>query len=266
MTAKCDYVLYFEDVNAFEELPKSIQEHLEKHKAVLSNRATVLHEGRTWWKYSRPMHKELYHLPKLYCSRRAFHNTFYFDSGFDYLGFSNMTVIFENNPDVSIKYVLALLNSKLLNFRYKSIGKQTGGGSFEYFPNGVGKMPIPQISLDEQQPFIAFADKMLSLHAELRRERERFQQLLFDNLGAVKMDDKRFDGLMEFKDFLVDVKKQKCPIPLGEQDEWRTVFTSTKQKIAALGKTIKDTDAAIDWMVYALYGLTEDEIAVVEVK
>jgi len=88
---------------------------LNGNREVLANRATVKNEGRIWWRYSRPMHKEYYNLPKLYCSRRAFGNTFCYDEGFDYLGFSNMTVIFETNKEMSVKYILTLLNSKLLN-------------------------------------------------------------------------------------------------------------------------------------------------------
>ena len=158
-----DFILYFEDVDDFKSLPEYIQEHLNENKKILRDRATVKNEGRIWWRYSRPMHKEYYHLPKLYCSRRASRNTFCYDNGFNYLGFSNMTVIFETNAAYSLKYILALLNSKLLTFRYRSIGKQTGGGSFEYFPNGIGKLPIPEANLNTQNEFIVLVDKMLEL-------------------------------------------------------------------------------------------------------
>ena len=158
-----DYVLYFEDISEFKELPVSIQNHLKENRKELKNRATVKNEGRAWWRYSRPMHKEYYHLPKLYCSRRAFRNTFCYDEGFDCLGFSNMTVIFGTSEEFSIKYILALLNSRLLTFRYKSIGKQTGGGSFEYFPNGVGKLPIAKADEKTQNEIIILADKILEL-------------------------------------------------------------------------------------------------------
>ena len=175
------YVLYFEDVENFKDLPISIQNHLNKNNKELKNRATVRNEGRTWWRYSRPMHKEYYHLPKLYCSRRSFRNTFCYDDGFDCLGFSNMTVLFGTNDSLSIKYVLGLLNSKLLTFRYRSIGKQTGGGSFEYFPNGVGKLPIPFLDLSKKSDktkhdnFVLLVDQMLEL--KRKEAAEKNQQL-----------------------------------------------------------------------------------------
>jgi len=80
-----------------------------------------------------------------------------------------MTVVFGTNETLSLKYILALLNSKLLTYRYRSIGKQTGGGSFEYFPNGVGKLPIPALDLSvktdktKYDKLVSLVDKMLEL-------------------------------------------------------------------------------------------------------
>ena len=158
------FILYFEDIENFRNLPASIQEYLKDNKKILADRADKKRRPTAnWWNYTFAMHKEYYHLSKLYCSRRAFRNTFCYDDGFNYLGFSNMTVIFDTNPAYSIKYILALLNSKLLTFRYRSIGKQTGGGSFEYFPNGIGKLPIPEADIKTQNELILLVDKMIAL-------------------------------------------------------------------------------------------------------
>lgn len=162
-----DYLLYFEFIDDFKDLPKEIKEYLKQNKVVLSKRATVKNEGRNWWKYSRPMHKEYYKLPKLFCSRRNSINEFSYDDGFNFLSFSNMTVIFDTNELLNIKYILTLLNSKLLTFRYKFLGKQTGNGLYEYFPNGLSKLPIPNISKEDQKPFIKLANKMLELNKQL---------------------------------------------------------------------------------------------------
>ena len=113
------------------------------------------------------MHKEYYDLPKIFCSRRAKDNIFAYDDSFKFLPFSNMTVIFETNKNIDLKYVLCLLNSNVLTYRYQSIGKMTGGGSYEYFPNGVSKLPIKVIDKDSQQPFIELVDELEKLNSEL---------------------------------------------------------------------------------------------------
>ncbi len=150
-----EYLLYVESAEAFEMLPPEIQAYLSMHKLKLEERATVKNEGRVWWRYSRPMHKDYYYNSKIWCSYRSKNNTFCLDETSDFIGLTNTTVIFDTNPmQYDIKYVLALLNSKVLNYRYKSIGKQTGGGVFEYFENQVSKLPIPKIEKNAQQPFI----------------------------------------------------------------------------------------------------------------
>ena len=158
---KEEYMLYFEGVNSYEELPKSIQSHLSANKEVLKERATCKNEGRVWWRYSRPMHKEYYHLNKIWCSYRSQKNEFVLDESSDYIGLTNTTVIFDTNPDLSLKYLLALLNSSLLTYRYKSIGKQTGNGVREYFETGVGKLPIPKASTAQQEALANLADQMM---------------------------------------------------------------------------------------------------------
>ena len=163
-----DFILYFEFIDEFKDLPTEIKSYLKSNKKTLSNRADKKRRKTAkWWNYTFSLHKEYYDLPKLFCSRRNSINEFSYDDGFKYLSFSNMTVIFDTNENYDLKYILALLNSKLLSFRYRSIGKQTGNGIYEYFPNGVSKLPIPKISLDEQKPFVTLVDKILELFKQL---------------------------------------------------------------------------------------------------
>jgi hypothetical protein len=157
------------------------------------------------------MHKEYYHLPKLWCSYRSKSNAFILDETGDYIGLTNTTVMFGTNPQYSLKYLLAILNSKLFTFRYRSIAKQTGSGVFEYVPNAVGRFPIPEADATTQQEFALLVDKMHEL-----KHREYAEQ----NSQAKKIIARQIDGV----------------------------------------------DAMIDKAVYKLYGLTDEEIKVVEGK
>ena len=46
--------------------------------------------------------------------------------------------------------------------------------------------------------------------------------------------------------------------------EWMEVFETKKAEAQALKAQIEKTDKEIDQMVYALYGLSEEEIGIVE--
>ena len=109
------------------------------------------------------------------------------------------------------------------------------------------------------------ADRMLSLHSQLQQKRQRFLHRLQENLGVQKITTtlERFDEA-DFKTVLAELKKQKISLSLTQQDEWEDYFNQYKADCNALTTQITATDKEIDRMVYELYGLTPDEIKIVE--
>ena len=131
------------------------------------------------------MHIDKYHFNKLWTSYRGKENCFVFDDSSDYVGLTNTTVIFGDNPEINLKYILGLLNSKLINYRYKSIGKQTGGGVFEYFENGIKKIPIPLVDLPNQQLIANLVDEILDIKKRepnqcIEKNKLEIDELVFD--------------------------------------------------------------------------------------
>lgn len=260
-----NYILYFEHIEIFEHLPVSIQNHLNNNIDLLAERATVKNEGRLWWRYSRPMHKENYHLDKIWCSYRGTKNKFMIDQSSDYIGLTNTTVIFDTNKNLKLPYILTLLNSKLLNFRYKSIGKQTGGGVFEYFANGVGKLPIPLILIQEQQPFIEKANIMLSINKELQEYSLKFRRTIQRKFELEELPKKLQDWYkLSYAEFIKELTKKKVILSLSQEAEWEDYFMQESKKALELKAIIDATDKAIDTMVYKLYELTDEEIQIVD--
>ena len=60
------------------------------------------------------------------------------------------------------------------------------------------------------------------------------------------------------------LKKAKVSLSLADEAEWLGYFTAKQAKAHALQAQIDKTDKEIDGMVYALYGLTAEEVKVVE--
>ena len=75
----------------------------------------------------------------------------------------------EHTPE-DIKYILALLNSKLLAFRFRGIGKLKSKGTYEYFWNSVSKLPIRAINFEQPSEreahdhVVTLVDRMLELN------------------------------------------------------------------------------------------------------
>jgi len=74
------------------------------------------------------------------------------------------------NDDVSLKYIISLLNSKLLSFIYKMLfgGMHMGGGYLRYRTEFLEQLPIQKTSKDKQNRFEEKVDKITSLIKSLK--------------------------------------------------------------------------------------------------
>ena len=65
-------------------------------------------------------------------------------------------------------------------------------------------------------------------------------------------------------DFIKELAKKKIKLSLADEAEWEEYFNAESKKVLELKSKIDATDKEIDQMVYKLYDLTEEEIAIVE--
>ena len=164
----------------------------------------------------------------------------------------------EKKSKSSLKALAALLNSKLLRWYY-----ETSFPTLHVQRDELASLPLPNLCGTDK--LASMAESMLSLYADLQQKRQRFLRRLQENLGIAKITAalERFDE-MDFKAFVAELKKQKISLSLAQQDEWEDYFNQYKADCNALSAQIAATDKEIDRMVYDLYGLSEDEIKVVE--
>ena len=202
-------ILFFEEINSFDELDQTIKSYLIENREELEKRATVKNEGRSWWRYSRPMHKEYYNKNKIWTSYRNGSNCFALDFSNTFIGLTNTTVIFQTNPQIDITIVCAILNSRLLTFRYRSIGKQTGGGIFEYFENGVSRLPI-KMPEETQSALIAELVKKVIYYYDFIEKKSFFENkldaLIFHQYQLT--EDEMLDVLDTFRDLSIKDRNQ----------------------------------------------------------
>ncbi|MDP3353102.1 MAG: N-6 DNA methylase [Flavobacteriaceae bacterium] len=179
---------------------------------------------------------------------------------------SNIAIIEKENSDVSLKYITAILDSSLLSYYFL---KNTAKSVRKLFPkiilNDLRKFPIRNISIKNQQPFIEKADQMLYLNKELQEVSQKFQRALEREFMLDSLSNKLQDWhLLSFAEFIKELEKKKVKLSLSQKADWETYFLQEAKKALSLKTTIDTTDKQIDKMVYELYGLTEDEIKIVE--
>ena len=62
-------------------------------------------------------------------------------------------------------YLLAVLNSTLMDWYFRLIGVERDGGYYEYKPMFIERFPIPKITAEDQRPFVRLVDRILAAKA-----------------------------------------------------------------------------------------------------
>lgn len=213
-------------------------------------------KGEYWWELRACDYYPMFAQPKIMYQAFQVKPCFVFDEGCTYCNNSIWFIPTEN------KALLALLNSHMGWWLITKYCTQIQNG-YQLIWKYFGKIPVP--NLDDAEDLKALADRMLSLNAELQRLRARFVRRLQENLGleTVSAALQEFDTLT-YANFVRELKKQKIKLTLAQQDEWEDYFAKRAAACAALRADIATTDADINARVYTLYGLTEEEIKIVE--
>ncbi|WP_322550279.1 Eco57I restriction-modification methylase domain-containing protein [Flavobacterium psychraquaticum] len=169
------------------------------------------------------------------------------------------------NDKFDIKFILSILNSTLIRFLYESQINEGGKVFAQVKIIYIDPLPIKEISQENQIPFIKKADLMLSLNKELQMVSTKFQRTLQRKFELESLP-KKLENWYEltFAEFVKELAKKKVKLTLSEEAEWEDYFLQEQLKAVATKNEITATDKAIDAMVYELYGLTEEEISIVE--
>ena len=146
---RAEYIVFPQSAPAFNKLPVGLQKHLTAHSSELKDRAAYKRGDCEWWTFTWPLHQEYYDRKRLICPYLATSNRFALDAQREFLSLTDTTVLFENGQEEELLYLLGLLNSRLLSFRFKSIGKLKSGGIYEYFWNSVSQLPIRRIDFSK---------------------------------------------------------------------------------------------------------------------
>ncbi len=166
---------------------------------------------------------------------------------------------------ISYKYALSLLNSKLLFWFFRNENNEFDDLFPKIKSGEIKTLPIKLTDQFKQKEFQLLVDKILM-------NIENLQDLLLKFHTLLKADfkvDKSSKKIEEFykltwSDFEKELVKNKVTLLGVQKDDWFDRFERFKKKALELKTQIDQTDKEIDRMVYELYGVTEEEIQIVE--
>ncbi|OIQ15998.1 MAG: restriction endonuclease subunit M [Flavobacterium sp. MedPE-SWcel] len=179
----------------------------------------------------------------------------------NYMALKNLYLIIPNDVE-KIYQILAQLNSSLFAYyhRLKTGGENKAFAQFK----GTYILDFP-IKFSDNLDFRTSLNYRLSYTTHLYDFTDKFCRMLQRKFELEKLPKKLQDWYeLTYADFVKELRKKKIKLSLSEEAEWEDYFTTEQQKAVALKNKIDITDAEIDQMVYKLYDLTPDEIAIVE--
>lgn len=168
----------------------SIYDYLKQYQKQLQKRQD---QGKHWTNLRNCAYLEAFSKEKIIWGELSDKPKFSFDSDGLY---AEATLFFMTGDN--LKYLLAILNSKLSNWYFNQISTSSGMGTNRWKKYKIGLLPIKDISLTKQQ------------------------------------------AIIEIVNIIISAKKQN---PESDITQW---------------------DNEIDQLIYMLYNLTDDEIAIVE--
>jgi len=131
------------------------------------------------------------------CPQRSNINTFAY-SNESWCSSADVYYITKNKKDYSLKYILAILNSKLMYYWLYYMGKRKGE-ILELYLEPLQFIPIKKISDDEQQPFIKLVESILAAksnnpQADTSALEIEIDQLVYQMYGLTEEEIKVVEG------------------------------------------------------------------------
>ena len=170
------------------------------------------------------------------------------------------------SSDFKLEYILAIINSKITSFILTTGSTASTKDDFSQITlSDIRNINIPHATQEEQSWISEKALFILENSKLLNDLLLMFANLIKSEFSLSKLTKKLLSWHdLSFSDFIAELEKLKVKIPLSKKAEWMGYFKVQKEKALTLKADIAKTDKEIDHMVYALYGLTADEISVVE--
>ncbi len=211
-------------------------------------------KGDYWWEIRACDYYDQFLLPKIMYQKFQVRPCFIYDENGVYCNDSMWIMPTKD------KGLLAILNSKMGWWLINKYCTQIQNGCqliWKYF----GQIPVPNTN----DALANKADQMLSLNKELQESSQKFTRNIQREYNLEKLSAKLENWFqLSFNEFLKELEKNKVKLTLSQKADWEDYFVQESKKALELKTTIDTTDREIDRMVYALYGLSNEEIQIVE--
>ncbi len=168
----------------------------------------------------------------------------------------------ELKENLNIYYFLGVLNSKLIDFVIRNTSSMINGGYYLYKSDYLNKLPIV---LKTNDSIVDLVKQSLDLNSKLQIHISDFINFMNSKFNiALSVNNFQEWYKLDFLDFIKVLKKLKIHLTLSEESEWLKYFNEQKDMLLNISMNIEKIDKELNKIVYELYGLSAEEIKIVE--
>ena len=157
-------LVYITSEHDISEYP-NIENQIIKYKEPLSKRREAANGQISWYSLNWPRRQKLFENPKILIRQTANKIMAAYDEDKWYCLKSGLIVQLPENSDLHYLYLLALLNSKLLDFLYHDLVNEDNRIFPEVKPIQLFKLPIYKATDEEQLNIVSMVQNIIELKA-----------------------------------------------------------------------------------------------------
>lgn len=183
-----------------------------------------------------------------------------------YYAYASLNILqLKDNTAYSLEYILALLNSKLLNWFYTNNFSNKSNLTVNISKTFLEKLPIKRASQEEQQILSHKAKLLLELNESLLEETKKAIELINIEYKPKKISQslEKF-YLLGLNPFVEELQKQGVNLSLSQKEALIAWYKTKSDLLNGIKSKIQVLDDEIDSEIYKLYGLDDDDIKLIE--
>lgn len=140
--------------------------YLRRNQKYLEARESGRFAGQEWHQFGRNQNIDLMLLPKILVPDIADRASFALDDTGAFAFTSGYGITLKAVCGFSLKFVLGLANSSVLDFYWRQISTPLRGGFFRYFTQFIEQLPIPDSTESQRRVVETLVDPLLWLHRQ----------------------------------------------------------------------------------------------------
>ena len=167
----------------------------------------------------------------------------------------------------------AVLNSSVIWFVTKQICPPVSGGFYPVRGTFAENFPIPAVNSTDKEKLATLAEATQTAAEARRDEVKRFGRMVLRDLvpgglqGGGKLPAAWDAAVPDFAEFTAELKKcYKRELTLGQRNDWDAAVARSRERVAQLTQSIQRCEREMDAIVYRLFDLTPQEIALIETE